>query len=166
MHRGTASAGHRGAFDGSEPFEADYLTGAAPMFSGAAWRALGGFDERFFMYWEDVELSIRARRKGISLWVVPTARVTHDVGGSGRGIDGVGKSVHYYYYMSRNRFLTFSASVVGRLWIAVISALSSGRMLARALRERDEASGKALAVLEGVMDGVRGRSGARRVADD
>jgi GT2 family glycosyltransferase/glycosyltransferase involved in cell wall biosynthesis len=40
-------------------------------------RALGPFDERLFMYGEDLDLSLRARREGVETWFWPTARVIH-----------------------------------------------------------------------------------------
>jgi len=40
-------------------------------------RALGGFRSEFFMYLEDVELCLRARRHGIPIAVVPLARAVH-----------------------------------------------------------------------------------------
>jgi N-acetylglucosaminyl-diphospho-decaprenol L-rhamnosyltransferase len=39
--------------------------------------ALGPFDERFFLYGEDADLSLRARAIGISLYAVPRARISH-----------------------------------------------------------------------------------------
>lgn len=38
---------------------------------------LGPFDERFFLYGEDADLSVRARKRGIDLFAVPTARIEH-----------------------------------------------------------------------------------------
>ena len=47
-----------------------------------AWRRVGGFDERIFLYVEDVDLSIRAVQAGFSLVIVPDAEVIHAGGQS------------------------------------------------------------------------------------
>jgi GT2 family glycosyltransferase len=47
-----------------------------------AWERLGGFDESFFMYGEDVDLSLRARRLGLTPVFTPDALITHLVGRS------------------------------------------------------------------------------------
>jgi GT2 family glycosyltransferase len=51
----------------------------------ADWVACGGMDERFFLYGEDAEFSIRARRNGFRPVIVPDARIVHEVGGSTEG---------------------------------------------------------------------------------
>ena len=43
-----------------------------------AWDAVGGFDERYFMYGEDLDLSLRLRLAGWGVGIVPAARVEHD----------------------------------------------------------------------------------------
>jgi len=79
------------------------------------WRTLGGFDARYFLYWEDVDLSWRARRAGADLAVVKDVTVFHDVGGTQKhGQDGSAKSPVYVYYNCRNR-LVFAAQHLGRL---------------------------------------------------
>ncbi len=46
------------------------------------WDALGGFDERYFMYGEDADLSVRARARGFRPEITPAAAATHAVGAS------------------------------------------------------------------------------------
>lgn len=48
----------------------------------AAWRRIGGFDERIFLYVEDVDLSLRTIQAGYSLVIVPGAEVIHAGGQS------------------------------------------------------------------------------------
>jgi GT2 family glycosyltransferase len=51
--------------------------GAAFMIRRDAFEALGGFDERFFMVYEDVDLSYRARLRGLRVWYAADAGVRH-----------------------------------------------------------------------------------------
>ncbi|WP_109209643.1 MULTISPECIES: glycosyltransferase family 2 protein [Microbacterium] len=84
------------AFSGSALFDPESLGGwqrdtvrAVPIVTGCLllmrrgdWDRLGGMDERFFLYGEDAEFSIRAGRFGLRPVIVPTAEIIHDVGGS------------------------------------------------------------------------------------
>jgi GT2 family glycosyltransferase len=48
--------------------------------------ALAGFDERFFLYYEDVDFALRAWRRGQRSWYETSATVTHIGGGSSRRV--------------------------------------------------------------------------------
>lgn len=54
------------------------LSGACLAIPKAAWHRVGGFPERFFMYHEDVDLSVRLRMAGGSVGIEPSAVVAHD----------------------------------------------------------------------------------------
>ncbi|HEV2790941.1 MAG TPA: glycosyltransferase family 2 protein, partial [Solirubrobacterales bacterium] len=54
------------------------LSGACLAIPLAEWRRLGGFPEDFFMYHEDVDLSVRLRLYGGTIGIEPTAVVAHD----------------------------------------------------------------------------------------
>jgi GT2 family glycosyltransferase len=47
------------------------------LMRGECWRQLGGFDEDFFLYYEDVDLCRRARAAGWSVWLEPRLRAIH-----------------------------------------------------------------------------------------
>lgn len=55
----------------------DWASGAALLVPRAAWRAIGGLDERIFMYMEEVDWFRRASRMGWEARLVPEARVLH-----------------------------------------------------------------------------------------
>jgi GT2 family glycosyltransferase len=74
---------HRHANERDDPSEAPrldditFVTGSCFLMRGSVARALGGFREDFFMYCEDVELSLRMRRDGYRMYYQPAARVLH-----------------------------------------------------------------------------------------
>ncbi len=82
------------------PGARDFLTGAALCLSRAAWERTGPFDERFFLYYEDVDWCVRARACGVPLRV-SEARARHEAGSSSGG----GHGATWGYYDSRNRLL-------------------------------------------------------------
>ena len=63
--------------------EVDVVTGCLLLIRTALWRDLGGFDPRFFMYGEEVDLCHRARARGWRPIVTPEATIMH-LGGASR----------------------------------------------------------------------------------
>jgi GT2 family glycosyltransferase len=61
------------------PVDVTFLTGCAILFRGSVLASLGAFRDDYFMYGEDVELSLRYRRAGFRLLWVPAARLLHKV---------------------------------------------------------------------------------------
>jgi len=63
--------------------DVDWATGAVMLFSAACHRAVGDWDESFFLYAEEVDVAARARRAGFAVRFVPGAVARHRQGGSG-----------------------------------------------------------------------------------
>lgn len=62
--------------------EVPVVTGCLLLVSRADFDRLGGLDERFFLYGEDAEFSLRAAREGLHPVIVPEAAIVHAVGAS------------------------------------------------------------------------------------
>ena len=60
----------------------DIVTGCWALLSRRLWDRLGGFDEKYFMYGEDNDLSLRAREMGFRPLIEPRAVIVHHGGGS------------------------------------------------------------------------------------
>lgn len=58
-------------------YESPFLTGCALLVKRDARDAVGQLDERFFLYYEDADYTVRMRRAGFAALVVPKARVSH-----------------------------------------------------------------------------------------
>ncbi len=74
-------------------FAADWVSGGAFLIPKRLFEQLGGFDEDFFLYWEDVDLCRRTREAGYPVCMDPVAKVTHLRGGS--NLDGAEKTSIY-----------------------------------------------------------------------
>ena len=72
QHDGT---GELSAFRPNQPYETEFLSGCAILASRDALARTGLLDEEFFLYYEDVEWSYRARQRGVTLLVAPQALV-------------------------------------------------------------------------------------------
>ena len=91
----------------SKPLQTDYITGCCLFTSMEVINQLNGFDERFNMYGEDVELCLRAKKEGINCYYWPDAKLFHHVSASLGGafslkklskkLIGIGRLYNKYY---------------------------------------------------------------------
>ncbi|MDQ1494966.1 MAG: N-acetylglucosaminyl-diphospho-decaprenol L-rhamnosyltransferase [Actinomycetota bacterium] len=72
----------RRAAAATEPTAVDALPGTFVLIERDAWHAVGGFDERYFMYSEDLDLSLRITKTGRRPMYVPAASIQHAGGAS------------------------------------------------------------------------------------
>lgn len=74
----------------------DYLMGCSLAFSAELTKEIGLMDERYFMYFEEVDWQYRARKHGVSIQVIPESRLYH-YGSLSLG----SRSAFYHYYRNR-----------------------------------------------------------------
>ncbi len=58
-------------------YPTQYCTGCAMFISKEVFKKIGLFDERYFLYYEDADFSVRAKEAGFDLFISPSARVIH-----------------------------------------------------------------------------------------
>lgn len=68
----------REAWKDGTPFEADWVVGTGFIVRRSLWADLGGMDEHFFLYMEDVDICARIWQAGYRVLCVPGARLTHE----------------------------------------------------------------------------------------
>jgi N-acetylglucosaminyl-diphospho-decaprenol L-rhamnosyltransferase len=76
----------------------DQIMGAFFLIRRSLFEELGGFDERFFVYFEEVDLSWRAKLKGWNSYYLSNAQVYHKGGGTTENVRGISL---FYYLRSR-----------------------------------------------------------------
>lgn len=139
-----------------------WVSGACMAVRPALLDATGGFDEGFFLYFEEVDLCARAARLGWQCWFEPSARVMH-LEGASTGIAERDRPKPAYWYASRRRLLVKQYGIAGLvcadlLWLLGRATLvirrsltgsgrASGRLEPR--MARDMLSGDFKAVLSG-----------------
>ena len=88
--------------DGSPSVEVDWVSGACMLVRRSAFESVGGFDEQYFLYWEDADLCRRLRAHGYHVRYVPGATAVHSVGRSSRSVPAASiRAFHtsaYRYY--------------------------------------------------------------------
>ena len=74
LPRARRKCGHRPL---TERVPVPWVTGGCLLVRRDCYEELGGLDERFFLYYEDVDFCLRARAAGWSIWYDPALQVTH-----------------------------------------------------------------------------------------
>lgn len=102
-HRGVDEVDH-GQFDAEE--ETPFITGCSMMIKRSVLARIGMLDDRFYLYLEDLDFCLRAKKAGFELRYVPSSILWHvNAGSSARPGNPLQQ-----YYITRNRLL------IGRLW--------------------------------------------------
>lgn len=101
----------------AHPVERDITsaTGAALAMRRSNWEALGGFDDQFFAYLEDTDLSLRSWLTGQRVVYVPDSIVHHEY--------EFGRNQLKFYLLERNRLLLLATAYSGRALILLAPAL-------------------------------------------
>ena len=99
----------RDANDSSQ--QVDWVSGACMLIRRDALAGVGGFDEGYFLYWEDADLCRRLRNAGWETRYLRTASATHDVGQSSQNARGLANREFH-----RSAYRYFSTHVVPQWW--------------------------------------------------
>lgn len=98
--------------DSSLPVPVDVVVGACLMIKADVFERLGGFDPRYFMYAEDVDLCFSTRELGLKTYYLPSTCVVHHAGCS----SGVQTESHFSAIVMRESILRFFRSKRGSLY--------------------------------------------------
>lgn len=106
------------------PSPVDWVSGAGMMVRRQVFETIGLLDEGYFLYFDEVDFCLRARRAGWACWYVPESRIMH-IGGESTGLVGVGGKdlglgsvtkiprIPPYWYVSRRRYFLKNFGLVG-----------------------------------------------------
>lgn len=98
---------------GDHPESVDWLPGASMMLRRKMIEQIGGFDEGYFLYYEETDLCRRAAAAGWECWFVPTSHVMH-IRGQSTGVTVLGgppRRLPGYWFESRRRYYTANHGV-------------------------------------------------------
>jgi GT2 family glycosyltransferase len=142
---GPRAIGHRraerlmlvGAWEHQRPREVDWAIGAALLLRREAVEGVGPFDERFFMYVEDLEWCWRARKRGWEIRFEPEAVVVHI--GNVSGAMAFGDRRTQAFMRNTYRFYRRERGPAGALSLRALNVIGSGARYARARLRGDAA---------------------------
>lgn len=116
---------------GNAPFQTGWVCGAAMLVRTEHIKSLGGFDPRFFLYWEEVDLCKRIEDSGLGVWALPDAVAWH-IGGVSSSqdasrIDGCISSHFFqsrrYYMVKHHGWLAATLAELGEFCVVAIRTL-------------------------------------------
>jgi hypothetical protein len=121
------------------PQQVDWICGASMMIRAALLEAIGGLDEGYFLYFEETDFCLRARRAGFQTWYVPQSRVMH-VGGQSTGVterNTAPRRLPTYWFDSRRRYFAkaFGTAHAMAIDLIVLAAYPLGWLKRFALRQ-------------------------------
>ncbi len=109
-------------WDKRQPRQADVVPGTAFLIRRSLFNQIGGFDEKFFLYFEESDLCRRVRRAGWEIHMLPSAKIMHHWGAStpkSRSIQKIFAASRFYYF--RKHF--------GLLWAVIVHLVCSFSLL-------------------------------------
>jgi N-acetylglucosaminyl-diphospho-decaprenol L-rhamnosyltransferase len=108
------------------PQPIDWVPGASMMIRPLVFDAVGGFDETYFLYFEETDFCFRARKAGYSTWYVPDSRIMHIAGESTKvtGAHAASKRLPSYWFESRRRYFMASYGTARAMAVDVVAVLA------------------------------------------
>ena len=109
-----------------KPISVGYITGADLMIKHSVFKNLGGFDNNFFMYFEETHLCKKIRDSQLSIYNVPSAKIYHFESASFKKTDNTyniskiqyqERSRHIYYLKTRGHLYRFIADKIYFLFL-------------------------------------------------
>lgn len=142
------------------PVPTDFVPGTVMLVKRNVFETIGLFDEDYFLYFEDLDLSERARKAGIGVVYCPSATALHKVSASA-GVRGTNVMTPLRaYYFARNMILFLQRHITGvRRWTSLQGQLylrAPYRLLTMALDGQVEGFRP---YLVGIWHGLLGRTG-------
>jgi len=109
----------------SEPRQVDAPAGSCILVRRTVYETVGGMDEGFFMYYEDIDWAYRMKKQGWERFYYPAVRITHDMGATWRTLP----AEHQLYRSYEGKYLYFTKryGYVGG-WLVRIITLVCARL--------------------------------------
>jgi GT2 family glycosyltransferase len=93
------------------PIISGYASGCSFIVRREAWEKIGGYNEEFYMYHDDIELSLKTRLAGYQIILAPLSIIYHKY--------EFARSINMLYYMERNRYLLILCFYPGYLLLLI-----------------------------------------------
>lgn len=141
-----------------EPLEVDWVSGCAMFFTKRVWEKVNGFNEHFFLYWEDADFCMRIKSTGQKVVLLPKAIIWH------KGSESVGKdNPEKVYYIVRNSlyFIDKYSGILGKARLHIINFCIIFAKFLRFTFQPHKAT-ESKAYLSGILDFYQGKIGRRK----
>lgn len=136
----------------------DWINGAAMFVRRSVYEQIGGFDEAFFMYSEELDWCYRAKQAGWQIVYLPTARVTHY---EGKSSEQVVAQRDIYFHSSKVRFFRkYRGAFIAQVLRVFLLAMFAYQIVEEAVKwllghKRDLRAQRVKAYLQVLQSGLR-----------
>ena len=113
--------------DAATPRDVGFVPGTAIAVRADAWREVGGFDDRYFLYNEDIDLCLRLQRAGRRLVFEPGMACLHDLGET---TGSAGRSALYLEQITKTRLRPFRPRAY-RIYLGAVHTFYNTARIAR-----------------------------------
>lgn len=138
-------------YDADYTGEVEFVSGGLMIVPAGVWRSLGGFDDRYFMYCEDMDFCIRLKRAGVRIRYCPAISIRHKTSSSATRS---GTPKEYYRIRNQTHIALKSGSIGQRAAYLAFLMLMMPYKLVRYPAYFTQA-------FRGAIDGLTGRLGQR-----
>jgi N-acetylglucosaminyl-diphospho-decaprenol L-rhamnosyltransferase len=106
----------------------DWISGASMMIRWSVFDYIGGFDDNYFLYFEETDFCFRAKKSGITTWYVPDSRVMHIIGRTTNVSNrkAVPERLPTYWFESRRRYYVVNHGVAYAMIADVVAMIAHG----------------------------------------
>lgn len=138
--------------------ERQFATACAALMPRRLVERVGFLDERFFVYYDDADWSLRVLAAGFRILLAPQAKLWHKVAGASGGVD----TPHQRYWLGRSSVLFFRKHVHGWRWLIVLPYRTGSALKTTIRLLAQHRVDSARAYWRGLSDGLRNaRQGAK-----
>lgn len=116
--------------------QVDWVSGALMLIRRETFESLGGFDDRFFLYWEDADFCKRAAAAGWTTWYAPDVEVVHHTAAASRHAPIASLAA---FHVSAFRYYWKHGGTVARLFSPLAALALALRLVARIALRRPTA---------------------------
>jgi GT2 family glycosyltransferase len=120
------------------PQPIDWVVAASMMIRWTVFDCIGGFDDNYFLYFEETDFCFRAKKVGVSTWYVPASRVMH-IGGQSTNLSNpkaVPERLPAYWFESRRRYFAVNHGIAYAMMTDVVALLAHGLGSLKRLAQR------------------------------
>jgi GT2 family glycosyltransferase len=109
------------------PQPIDWICGASMLIRASILGAIGGMDENYFLYYEETDFCLRAKRAGFPTWYVPESRVMHIMGQTTTVTDTTSglKRLPVYWFESRRRYFAVNYGVIRAMAVDLVAIIAN-----------------------------------------
>lgn len=143
--------------------EVDFITGCSLLIKKDVIDSIGYLNENYFMYFEDTDYCLRAKRQGWRIMFVPNSIIEHKVSMSSGGEKNSLPFISYYYIRNQYMITLLNSNKFHILAFISIMILAIKKLLKIFIENQNEKHKRITFIMRGILDAIRYKSNFENV---